>query len=179
MRPDPNCGRYSSVETMEHLLCGCEFYLELLWKKLGAVLMQYLNTGAEDIVSREELGWINIVFNTPHPSLLLCIHNKPTRNTILLLTQEIKRDIIYRRMNLPPSVQQVRAPHCPVVPLDSTSRRLRSYLHYVGLVKLVKAIEKLPHLQKINLAWLYLISDIHVSYSLHVMTKYSYPLPKL
>jgi hypothetical protein len=51
-----------------------------------------------------------IIFNIPHPSLLLHIHDKSSRNAILLLIQEVKRDLIYRRMNLPPSAQQVTDP---------------------------------------------------------------------
>ncbi len=50
---------------------------------------------------RVELGQTNIIFNIPHPSVLLHIHDKSTRNTLLLLIQETKRDNIYRRMNMP------------------------------------------------------------------------------
>jgi hypothetical protein len=57
-----------------------------------------------------DLGQINIIYNIPHPSLLLCIPDKATRNAILLLEQEIKRDIIYRRMNLPQLAQQITHP---------------------------------------------------------------------
>jgi hypothetical protein len=49
----------------------------------------------------------NVIHNVLHPSLLLCIHDKLTRNSLLILTQEIKRDMIYRQMNLSPSVRQV------------------------------------------------------------------------
>jgi hypothetical protein len=45
-------------------------------------------------VPRVDLGQTNIIFNIPHPSLLLYIPDKETRNAILLLVQEIKRDII-------------------------------------------------------------------------------------
>jgi hypothetical protein len=55
--------------------------------------------------------------------------------------QEIKRDIIYRRMNLPQSVQQVTASQWPAAHLDSIIHRLHSYLQYIGLVKCVKATE--------------------------------------
>ena len=48
-----------------------------------------------------------IIFNRPHPSILLHISDKPSRNAILHLIQEIKRDIIYRRMNMTGNKEQV------------------------------------------------------------------------
>jgi hypothetical protein len=51
-----------------------------------------------------------MIFNIPHPSLLLHIHDKESRNALLLLVQDIKRDIVYRKMNLPPSAQQITDP---------------------------------------------------------------------
>ncbi len=38
MRPDPNCDRRWEVETMEHLLCECMHYSQLLWDRLGEVI---------------------------------------------------------------------------------------------------------------------------------------------
>jgi hypothetical protein len=50
-------------------------------------------------------------FNLQHPTsvniTVLQIHDKSICDTLLLQIQEIKRDIVYRRMNLPPSAQQV------------------------------------------------------------------------
>jgi hypothetical protein len=105
-----------------------------------------------DEVPRVELGQTNIIFNIPHPSLLLHIQDKPSRNAILLLIQEIKRDLIYRRMNLPPSAQQVTDPRRLAAHVDSTIRRLRSYLQYIGLMKYKKADDLLSRLQECNLA---------------------------
>ncbi len=80
------------------------------------------------------------------------IQDKPSRNAILLLIQEIKRDLIYRRMNLPPSAQQVTDPRRLAAHVDSTIRRLRSYLQYIGLMKYKKADDLLSRLQECNLA---------------------------
>ncbi len=135
MRPDLFCERCKKVETMEHLLCECEYYSEPLWNKLAEGLTMLLNDISTDRVPRIELGQTNIIFNIPQPSLLLHIHDKPSRNAILLLTQEVKRDFIYRRMNLPPSTQQLTDPRRLVAHLDTTIRRLRSYLLYIGLVR--------------------------------------------
>jgi len=73
-------------------------------------MIQYLNARAADLLPRLELGQTNIIFNIPHLSILvLHIQGKPHQNIPLLLIQEIKRDIIYRQMDLSPSVQQVTA----------------------------------------------------------------------
>jgi hypothetical protein len=152
LRPNPQCERCKKVETMEHLLCECEYYSEPLWSKLAEGLTMLLNDISIDDVPRVELGQTNIIFNIPHPSLLLHIHDKLSRNAILLLIQELKRDIIYRRMNLPPSAQQVTDSRRLAAHIDSVIRRLRSYLQYIGLVKYKKAAELLLRLQELNLA---------------------------
>jgi hypothetical protein len=137
---------------MEHLLCECEFYSEPLWGKLSESLTMLLNDISTDDVPRLELGQTNIIFNIPQPSLILHVHDKSSRNAILLLIQEVKRDIIYRRMNLPPSAQQVTDPRRLAAHIDSTIRRLRSYLQYIGLLKYKKAADLLSRLQELNLA---------------------------
>ncbi len=120
--------------------------------KLAEGLTMLLNDASTDRVPRIELGQTNIIFNIPHPSLILHIHDKPSRNAILLLIQEVKRDHIYRRMNLPPSAQQITDPRRLVVHLDSTIRRLRSPLLYIGLMRYKKAADLLLRLQEYNLA---------------------------
>ncbi len=72
---------------------------------------------------------------------------------MLLLIQKVKRDIIFRRMNLPPSAQQITDPRRLAAHLDSTIRRLCSYLQYIGLVKHTKAADQLSRVQEFNLAW--------------------------
>jgi hypothetical protein len=151
LRPNPQCERCKKVETMEHLLCECEYYSEPLWSKLAVGLTMLLNDISTDDVPRIELGQTNIIFNIPHPSLLLHIHDKLSRNAILLLIQEVKRDIIFRRMNLPPSAQQVTDSRRLAAHIDSVIRRLRSYLQYIGLVKYKKATDLLLRLQELNL----------------------------
>ncbi len=91
---------------MEHLLCECENYSEPLWSKLAEAMTRLFNDISVDEVPRVDLGQTNVIYNIPHPSLLLHIHNKASRNTLLLLIQEVKRNIVYRRIKLPPSAQQ-------------------------------------------------------------------------
>jgi hypothetical protein len=152
LRADPHCERCKKVETMEHLLCECEYYSEPLWGKLAESLTMLLRNISSEEVPRVEIGQTNVIFNIPHQSLLLHIKDKASRNAILLLIQEIKRDLLYRRMNLPPSASQVTDSRRLAAHLDSTIRRLRSYLQYIGLQKFKKATDMLLQLQEYNLA---------------------------
>jgi hypothetical protein len=108
VRPDPNCQQCSHIETMECLLCECEYYSEFLWLRLGDVLTQHLNTGADDLVQEYSWGKPN---NLQHStSVDTATHPwQDFSQQLSLLIQEIKRDIIYRWMNLPSSAQQVSA----------------------------------------------------------------------
>jgi hypothetical protein len=151
MKPTPTCDRCDSTETMEHLLCECENYSIPLWTKLADSWTRLLNDISFEPVPRVELGQMNIIYNIPHPSLILHVHDQATRNALLLLIQEVKRDIIYRRMNLPPSARQPADPRRITAHIDSAIRRLRSYLEYIGFVKFTKAISTLQRLQDLNL----------------------------
>jgi hypothetical protein len=137
------------------------------------------NDISSDRVSRVELGQTNIIFNIPHPSLLLHIHDKTSRNAILLLIQELKRDIIFRRMNLPHSAQQITDPRRLAAHLGSTIHRLHSYLQYIRLVKHMKAADLLLQLQEFNLA----CRDPELATILNLPdfhdTKTTYPIPTL
>jgi hypothetical protein len=94
---------------MEHLLWECEYYSELLLNRLAEILTQLFNSIPAGQVPRVELGQINVGDNVPFLSILLYITNNTLHNILLLLIQEVKQDIIYRRMNLPPFAQQVMA----------------------------------------------------------------------
>jgi hypothetical protein len=72
------------VETMEHLLCECEHYSELVERLATSndthTTIQPMST---DRVLRVELGQTNVIYNIPHLSLLLHIPDKTMRNTLL------------------------------------------------------------------------------------------------
>jgi hypothetical protein len=70
---------------------------------------------------------------------------------LIMMVQETKRDIIYRRMNLPPSAQQVVNSQRLAAHIDQVIRRLISYLQYIGLQKFKQAIKSLHKIQEINL----------------------------
>ncbi len=151
MRPDPYCERCRTVETMEHLLCKCPHYSQLLWIQLGEVITQYLNSTSLDYIPQVDIGQLNVIYNVPHRSFLLYIHDKLTRNALLILNQESKWDVVYRRIKLPPSARQVIYPPRLAVHLDSTLRQLLSYLQYIVLAKYKKAITALQIMQEINI----------------------------
>jgi hypothetical protein len=106
---------------MEHTLCECLYYAQLLWVRLGDVITKYL-------IPKVEYSQLNIIYKVPHLSLIIHIPDKLSRNTLLILTQEIKRDIIYRRLNLPPSARQITDPQRLAAHLNSTLHRLHSYM---------------------------------------------------
>jgi hypothetical protein len=89
------------------------------------------------------------MFNVPHPSGLLHVKDKHSWAMLIIATQEIKQDIIYRRMNLSPSPPHVANPQRLVSHLDQVFRRVVSYLQYIGLLKNKQAIIELIELQKI------------------------------
>jgi hypothetical protein len=64
------------------------------------------------------INHLNIIYNVLHPSLLLHIRDKLSRNALLILMQEIKRDIIFRKMTLPPSARQITDPQWLVAHLN-------------------------------------------------------------
>jgi hypothetical protein len=163
---------------MEHLLCECEYYSECLWNRLAEILTKYYNDTYTTYMPWVDLGQINIIYNIPHPFLLLYIPDKETRNAMLLLVQEIKRDIIYRRMNLPQSAQQVTHPHRLIAHLDSSIRRLHSYPQYIGTVKYCKPMEVLQRLREINLEWISIVNLNH-AFAPNYHDNSTYPLPTL
>ncbi len=141
------CANFSILESdIIYLFCECEYYSEPLWNKLVEILTMLFIDISLDRVPRVELGQTNVIFNIPHPSLLLHVHDKASRNAILLLIQEVKRGIIFRKINLPHSAQQITDPWRLAAHLDSAICRLRSYKQYIGLVKYTKAANLLLRL---------------------------------
>jgi hypothetical protein len=90
MRNNPNCERCGQTETMEHTLCECLHYAQPLWIRLGEIITRYLNSVSGEHVPRVEYTQLNIIYNVPHPSILIHVNDKLSRNTLLVLTQEMK-----------------------------------------------------------------------------------------
>jgi hypothetical protein len=126
-------------------------HAQLLWARLGEVIIGYLNSTCSDYVPKVEYSQLNIIYNVPHPSILIHIPDKLSRNTLLMLTHEIKRDIIFRRLNLPPLARLITESQCLAAHLNSTLHRFHSYLQYIGLMKYDKATMLLHKMMEINL----------------------------
>jgi hypothetical protein len=127
-----------------------------------------------------EISLLNGIYIVPYPSLLLYTHDKLTRNAFLILTQEIKRDNIYKCMNLPPSGRQVTSPQRLVAHLDSTIRRLHSFFQYIASAKFGEAVSVLQPMRDLNLdsPW---VSDLDpLLPSLHLILRITWhenPIP--
>ncbi len=133
--PSPQCHRCEEIETMEHLLYLCPNYSEGLWAEFGRALTQTITQYANEYTARIELTPKEIIYNKPHPAILLRIPDKLVRYCILALVQEIKRNIIYRRMQLTePSRQEVSRLRLQAH-LLSVIQKLISLLEYQGIVQ--------------------------------------------
>jgi len=95
-----SCDRCEEEETMEHLLYGCENYSAVVWREFSTLITATTSHIAGHPVARMDHTPKEIVYNLPHPSIVLYISDPSSRITLLHLVQEIKRDIIHRRMNI-------------------------------------------------------------------------------
>jgi hypothetical protein len=102
----PQCHRCEEIETMEHLLYLCPNYAEKLWEEFGLVLTQTIAQFTNEYTARIELTPKEIIYNKPHPVIFLRISDKLVQYSILVVIQEIKRNIIFRRMQLTEPLRQ-------------------------------------------------------------------------
>jgi hypothetical protein len=120
---------------MEHLLYLCPNYAEKLWAEFGHVLTQTITQFTNEYTAHIELTPKEIIYNKPHPAILHRISDKLIRYSILVVIREIKRDIIFRRMQLAkPSRQEVPRIRMQAH-LLSVTRKLISLLEYQGIVQ--------------------------------------------
>ncbi len=85
---------------MEHLLYGCENYSAVVWREFSTLITTTLAHIAGHLVARMDHTPKEIVFNLPHPSIVLYISDSASRIILLHLVQEIKRDFIHCRMTI-------------------------------------------------------------------------------
>ncbi len=99
------------------------------------MLTQTITQFTREYTARIELTPKEIVFNKLHPAILLRIPDKLVRYSILVLIQEIKRYIIFRRMQLSAPLHQ----EAPIIRMQahllSVTRKLTSLLEYQGIVQ--------------------------------------------
>jgi hypothetical protein len=131
IRDNPDCDYCGQIETIEHLVHNCEDYSAALWEELGHGLTSALVAHSGNEIPTIQLTPLEIIYNKIHPSIILHLKEKPVQLTLVHLVQEIKRDIIYRRMNTNANqrrrnLTRIRA-H-----LLSTVRKTISLLEYQG-----------------------------------------------
>jgi hypothetical protein len=112
---------------------------------------QILDSVSREYVPKVEYTQLNIIYNVPHPSILIHVHDKLSRNTLLALTQEMKQGIVFLRLNLPPSARLITDPQRLAAHLNSTLHQLHFYLEYIGLAKFANAVRMLHKMIEINL----------------------------
>jgi hypothetical protein len=133
---------------MEHLLHGCENYSAPLWAELSTAITITLQTTIGHAIAEIQLTPREIVFNAPHPSIMLHVPDKTSRLIFIMLIQEVRRNIIYRRMN---RTERDRTP-TPLIRLQahllSTISKLISYMEYQGISTQQNATQLLRTLQQ-------------------------------
>ncbi len=70
----PLCFSCNETETMEHLLYMGPCYSEILWLEIGQILTSSITQYTNEYTARIELTPKEIIFNKPHPTILLRIN---------------------------------------------------------------------------------------------------------
>jgi hypothetical protein len=110
-------------------------YAEKLWAEFGLALTQSIEQFTNEYTARIELTPKEIIYNKPHPAILLRISDKLVQYCILVIVQEIKRNIIFRRMQLTEPIRK-EVPRIKMqAHLLSVTRKLISLLEYQGIVQ--------------------------------------------
>jgi hypothetical protein len=135
MHTSPLCFRCDEIETMEHLLYLCPNYAEKVWLEAGYLLTRAVTQFSAEYTARIDLTPKEIIFNKPHPAIMLRITDPLVRYSILVLIQEIKRDIIFRRMQLQEPLRREVLRVRIYAHLLSCIRKLSSLLKYQGIVQ--------------------------------------------
>ena len=93
-----------------------------------------------------DLTPLEITYNKPHPSILLHVKDGTTRKVLILLLQEVKRDIVYRHAQLKqPRRREELRPRIQAH-LLSVVGKIRSLLEYQGVLQYTDALSLLQRL---------------------------------
>ena len=149
-RDDPNCDWCEETETMEHLLYGCDNHTSLLWREISTLMTRLITRLAGKQVARMDYTPKEIVYNVPHPSIQLHLQDGEIKKTLILFIQEIKRDIMYRRMNI---MEGHRNRQMPLVRIQahilSVVKKIISILNYQGTMKVKKSREMMEQMMEL------------------------------
>jgi len=97
---NPACLPCGEVETMEHLLYNCPHSSATAWEEVSTIVTELIIQISVQQVVRMDYTPMEIIYYTPHPTILLRIEDASVRELLIFFTQEVKRDLIYRRMNI-------------------------------------------------------------------------------
>jgi hypothetical protein len=89
----------------------------------------------EDYISNLVLTPLEIVFNKPHPSILLHIKDATTQQVLILLFQETKHDIIFRHAQLQTQRRREELHPCIQARLVSVVNKIIALLEYQGVLQ--------------------------------------------
>jgi len=147
---NPACLLCGEVETMEHLLYNCTHSSTTAWAEFSGIITELTTQISGQTVARMNYTPNEIIYNIPHPTILLRIEDAPTRELFILLTQEVKRDLIYRRMNIrehnhnrPTPLVRVQAHILSIVD------KIKHLLEYQGIVTNKKTLHVLSMMKTI------------------------------
>jgi hypothetical protein len=106
---------------MEHLIYACDHYSAKIWALLSRALMLSLSMHTGECGPAIDLTHLEMVFNKPHPSLLLHLLDSNTQKDVILLLQKFKRDIIFRHVQLqvPRRQENYNSAYKPIYSLQS------------------------------------------------------------
>jgi hypothetical protein len=79
MIDSPSCERCDEIETMEHLILNCENFSAPLWEELSTSSTLTIQRTLGHGVARVNLTPREIIFNSPHPCIILHIPDKNSR----------------------------------------------------------------------------------------------------
>ncbi len=102
-----------------------------VWTCANPTIPQFTN----EYTARIELTPKEIIYNKPHLAILLRVSDKLIRYSILVVIQQIKRNIIFRRMQLAEPLRQEVPRIRMQAHLLSVTRKLISLLEYQGIVQ--------------------------------------------
>ena len=132
------------VETIEHLIYDCPHYSSLMWNTVSSLLTDTCGSIKGEPVARVMLTPKEIVFNKPHPSLHLHIKDKEICQALIIFIQELKRNLVYRKMNIGAHHQNRPVPQVRICAhLLSVLKKVRAMFEYKGLLKFRSAIQTL------------------------------------
>ncbi len=149
--PDALCYRCEEVETIEHLHYSCEHYSAKIWELAGKSMTLAISQHSGDYVLNMVLTPLEIVFNKPHPLILLHVPDATTRKVLILFLQEVKRDIIYRRAQLQEPRRKEELHPRIQVHLVFVIKEISALLEYQGALQFSNGLALLKHMSRVIL----------------------------